>query len=40
MSETLLVILIAVLVAVEVSPGHLDSFLKKGDGDIDSWRIL
>lgn len=31
---------VTTLVAVEVSPGRLDVFLSKGDGDIRPWRTV
>ena len=40
MSETVWVILITFLVAVEAIPGQLDVFLPKGDGDIYPWRTV
>lgn len=40
MSETVWVILITFLVAVEVIPGQLDVFLPRRDGDIYPWRTV
>lgn len=40
MSKTVLLIWIIILVAVKVSPGHLDEFLPKADGDIYPWRTV